>query len=138
MDILEGKRVFIVEDNINNRAIEQLLLEKHGARVGIDRWGTDAIQRLQAFAPVDIIILDLMFPNNVSGYEIFREIRALAMFDTTPIVAVSAADASVAIPMTQEFGFSGFISKPIDFERFAGQIASIIDGTPVWYTPDRF
>ncbi|MDZ4770914.1 MAG: hypothetical protein SGJ24_17450 [Chloroflexota bacterium] len=35
----------------------------------------------------DLIILDLMLSQGVSGYDIFRRIRALAEFDAIPIVA---------------------------------------------------
>jgi two-component system, chemotaxis family, sensor kinase CheA len=131
---LQGKRIFIVEDNRENRSIMQLLLEREGAQVSFERWGTDAAERLNAFAPVDIILLDLMFPNNVTGYQVFDEIRKLSAYDGVPIVAVSAAEAEVAIPKAYDRGFAGFISKPIiDYELFVRQVASILNGVPVWY-----
>lgn len=134
---LKDKRIFIVEDNIGNRAITQMLLERHGARVSTDRFGRDAIKRLKQFAPVDLVILDLMLPEGITGYDIFGEIRELAEFDNVPIVAVSAADASEALPDAQDRGFAGFISKPIDFNLFPQQIAQIINGDEVWYTDEQ-
>ena len=130
--LLKGKRIFIVEDNLNNRAIMQLLLEQQGAVVSFERWGTETLQRLQAFAPVDIILLDLMFPNNVTGYDIFDQIRTDLAFESVPIVAVSASDPSVAIPKTREKGFAGFLLKPIRNNTFAPQILSIMEGNPIW------
>ncbi|NJL60427.1 MAG: response regulator, partial [Desulfobacteraceae bacterium] len=56
MQLLNGRRIFIVEDNLANRAIEQMLLERHGAVTSLDRFGTDTLRRLEAFAPVDLII----------------------------------------------------------------------------------
>jgi DNA-binding response OmpR family regulator len=87
--------------------------------------------------PIDIILLDLMFPRGITGYDIFREIRSYSEFDSIPIVAVSAADATVAIPKAQEMGFSGFIAKPIDFYRFSVQIEHILDKQEVWDTPSQ-
>lgn len=130
--LLKSKRIFLVEDNVANRAIEQMLLEQQGARTAIDRWGMETILRLRAFMPVDIILLDLMFPNDITGYDIFAEIRDHREFDNIPIVAVSASDPSEAVAKTRELGFAGFISKPVNFDLFAQQIADILEGKPGW------
>lgn len=131
--ILLGKRIFIIEDNVANRAIAQLLLEQHGAKTAIERWGMDAVPRLREFMPVDAILLDLMFPNNITGYDVFDSIRAHEEFNAIPIVAVSASDPNSAIPLTKARGFTGFISKPINLAIFPEQIARIIEHEPVWY-----
>lgn len=131
--LLKNKRIFLVEDNIANRAIEQMLLEQHGARTAVDRWGTETITRLREFMPVDLILLDLMFPNEVSGYDVFTQIHSYQEFNHIPIVAVSASNPSEAIPRTRALGFSGFIAKPINFDQFPRQIADVLEGKPVWY-----
>ena len=135
---LDRKRIFIVEDNASNRAIVQTILERQGAIIAFDRWGRDTCKRLHDFAPVDLVILDLMFPNNITGYDIFDSIRKITEFALVPVVAVSAADPSEAIPTAQAKGFAGFISKPIDFMRFSQQIAEILDGNELWYTHQQF
>jgi len=129
---LRGKRIFIVEDKSGNLAIMKTLLEGAGALVGFDRWGHGALQRLRDFTPVDVILLDLMLPGGISGYDIFDEIRAVEAFRETPIVAVSANEPAVAIPETRARGFQGFIGKPISFNDFTSQIAQVITGDPVW------
>jgi CheY-like chemotaxis protein len=136
--ILDGKRIFVVEDNLQNRVIFKMMLISQGAWVEFDRWGRDALWRLQAFKNVDLIILDLMLRGGMSGYTIFDEIRSLPEFAQVPIIAVSAAEPAVAIPTTQEKGFSGFIAKPINDDLFPKQIARIIAGEAVWYAGDRF
>jgi CheY-like chemotaxis protein len=133
---LANKRIFMVEDNLSNKAIAQLLLEREGARVQTDRWGVDAVERLRRLLPLDIILLDLMFPGLVTGYDIFRRIREVPELDRIPVVAVSASDAPVAIATTRKMGFAGFIGKPLDFTLFPMQIQQIIEGESVWYTPD--
>jgi CheY-like chemotaxis protein len=132
--LLRNKRVFIIEDNLNNRAIVQLILEREGAYTAFERWGVHVIEQLVKFMPIDVILLDLMFPNGVTGYDVFDKIRADAQFRHIPIVAVSAADTSTAIPKTKERGFSGYISKPVDFLRLPHQILSIIKGEELWDT----
>lgn len=135
---LQGKYIFIVEDNMNNRVIYQILMARNAARVEFDRWGRDTIQRMKGFKKFDIIILDLMLPSGESGFDIHDKIRANSQFDDIPIVAVSAADPSTAIPKAQQLGFSGFISKPINDDLFPDQLARIIAGEKVWATGDGF
>ena len=92
MQLLKDKRIFIVEDNLTNRAIVQMVLERHGAQTSIDGWGTETVERMRAFAPVDIILMDLMLPDNLSGFDVASELLARPEFRHIPIVAVSAAD----------------------------------------------
>ncbi|MDQ7027529.1 MAG: response regulator [Anaerolineae bacterium] len=134
---LKNKRIFIVEDDLRNKAIAQMLLERAGATVSFDRWGLDTIAKLHHFAPADVILLDLMFRRGVTGYDIFQQIRGHQEFADIPIIAVSASDPSEAIPRTQELGFSGFIAKPVDFHGFCGQVAQSIAGEPVWQALGR-
>lgn len=129
---LSGKRIFVVEDNLENRIVIDVLLKEKGATTYFDRWGKFTIQRLRDFVPVDMILLDLMLPKGLTGYAIFDSIRECPEFAGVPVVAVSAADASEAIPKAKAKGFAGFISKPLDFVKFAEQIETILAGKAIW------
>jgi CheY-like chemotaxis protein len=132
---LEGKRIFYVEDDVKNRSLVQIILEQAGATIGFERWGKDqTLPRLRAFAPVDLILLDLMLPRGVTGYDVFDAIRAEPEFAHVPIVAISASDPSIEIPRTRARGFAGFISKPIDLQSFPTQISTLINGQQIWET----
>jgi CheY-like chemotaxis protein len=135
---LNGKHIFIVEDNLQNRIIFQMTLLKAGAQVDFDRWGRDTLHRLQNLSNVDLIILDLMLPGGISGYAIFDQIHALPQYSQVPIVAVSATEPSIGIPMTRQKGFAGFIGKPIDSTLFPHQLEQILRGEPVWYAARSF
>jgi CheY-like chemotaxis protein len=135
--LLTDKRIFVVEDQLDNRAIIRILLEENGAKVSFDRWGNDTIRLLHSFAPVDLILLDLMFPNKLTGYDIFDRIRAISEFANVPIVAVSAADPSEAIPKTKSKGFAGFIAKPVDYDLFPHQLVQVLNQESVWHIGER-
>lgn len=135
--ILKGKRIFVVEDDARNKTIVQMLLERAGAIVTCERWVPAIMQNLKAFSPVDAILLDLMLPNNTTGYDVFKQIREQQEFNNVPIIAVSASDPSEAIPRTQDLGFAGFIAKPVDFHRFAQSVAECMAGQSVWDTPSQ-
>ena len=135
MTPLKNKRIFYVEDNVPNRALVQLILEQQGATVQFERWGNslDIFRRLEKFVPVDLILLDLMFPGGVSGYDIFHEIRKHAEYRDVPIAAISASDPSIEMPKARAAGLSGFISKPINMMKFPEQISNLTLGNNVWY-----
>jgi two-component system, chemotaxis family, sensor kinase CheA len=136
--LLKDQSIFIVEDNSHNRIVFQMTLVLTGARLEFERWGRDAVQRLNNQRVVNLIILDLMLHNNVSGYDIFIEIRSIPKYDNIPIVAVSAAEPAIALPKTRQMGFSGFIAKPINDDLFPKQLARILAGEKIWYAGDRF
>jgi len=132
--LLTGKRIFIIEDNIDNRIIIQMLLEQNGAQTAFERWGGgDSIKRLHEFSPVNLILLDLMFPNQVTGYDVFDRIRGEAEFAQVPIVAVTASDPTTEIPRVRAKGFAGFIAKPVDYDSFPRQLVKILNREAVWH-----
>lgn len=136
--LLENKRIFIVEDNLQNRVVFRIILAKQGALVEFERAGEETLTRLKVFGQVDLIILDLMLAHNISGYDLFDKIRAVPKFNAVPIIAVSAAEPAVALPKARQQGFAGFIAKPIDDSLFPKQIARVIGGEQVWYGGERF
>jgi two-component system cell cycle response regulator DivK len=132
---LQGTRIFYIEDDVMNRLVVQTMLEAHGVVLNFDPWGFPEVTifKLARFRP-NLILLDLMFPNQNSGYDIFAAIRRQHTLSRIPVVAVSAADPSVEIPKARELGFAGFISKPLDIRRFPEQITTVLKGEQVWYS----
>jgi CheY-like chemotaxis protein len=135
--LLKGKSIFIVEDNAQNRIVFQMSLIRHGALIDFERWGADTIVRLRNLPKVDLIILDLMLAEGVSGFDVYDQIRTLPKYAKVPIVAVSAMDPAVAVPKVQSKGFNGFIAKPIEKNLFPFQIGSVLDGKQVWHWGKR-
>lgn len=134
---LQGKRIFITEDNSANRVVYTLVLKLSGAILEFDRWGRETLQRLKGFHP-DLIVLDLMLPRGDSGFTIFEEIRQLSDYDCVPVVAISASDPSIAAPTCRKMGFNGFIAKPIDESLLVDQLVRLIAGEEVWYLGERY
>jgi len=133
---LIGKRIYIVEDDMMNMAVNSAALRRSGATIIQDPWNTNTINELLQQLPIDIILLDLMLHHNINGYDIFDEIKAQPKLADIPIIVVSAADPTVEIPKAKEKGLAGFIGKPIRPYWFAKQIVSCMNGEPVWYVQD--
>jgi CheY-like chemotaxis protein len=130
--LLAGKRILIVEDNVGNWVIANMLLERAGAKVFFERWGTRTIEVAESVCPLDCIVLDLMFPRGISGYDIFERFKQCPRLSSIPVVLVTAADAVAEMPKARGLGFSGFIGKPVSFMDFSRQIADVISGEKIW------
>lgn len=131
---LDGKTIFVVEDDAANLAVISVLLKHHGASVAYDRWGKSTVENMKRVREIDMVLLDLMFPGGVSGYKVFDEIRSEPGFAQIPIVAVTASDPCVELPRVQKKGFSGFITKPVQRHIFPQQLEAILAGNKVWMT----
>ena len=130
--MLEGKRIFLLEDDVNNLAIIMSILKRNRALVLYDTWGTATVKKIRKHLPLDLILLDLMLPGGVSGYDVFQEIKQVNELVHIPVVAVTAADPSVEMPKARDLGFSGYISKPVRNRTFPVALVHIIEGEPVW------
>ena len=137
--LLQDKRILIVEDDPYNASLIQMLLEREGAYVIRGHWtGDDFDECLKKNADnLHLIMLDLMLPDNVSGYDILKQIRAMPSVADIPVVAVSASDPMITIPRVREAGFNGFIAKPLNFEQFKKDIHHLIEGGEVWVLSDE-
>jgi CheY-like chemotaxis protein len=130
--VLEHKRIFIVEDDVCNMAVYSVALSNNGAAVIQDPWNATTIELIKRTLPVDIILLDLMLRRGVSGYDIFDKIKADPKLVNIPVMAVSASDPEIEIPKAKSKGFSGFIGKPISLHDFPIQVAACIKGENLW------
>lgn len=130
--LLAGKRIFVIEDDSFNLGIISSILQQHGAEISFDAWGIGTVRRLQLFQPVDAILFDLHLPNGVSGYDVYEEIRKVNDLSSAKMVIVSASDPDREMKLARQKGFAGFIGKPIRFNTFPRQIATILNGEQVW------
>lgn len=128
----EEASVVVVEDNFQNFVLITRLLAYLGVRNC--EWkasGWQVLEFTEALQQVDLILMDIFLPE-ADGYQALDTLRGHSRFEDTLIVAVTA-DASVEnMQRAREAGFDGFIGKPLDPDRFPGQIRRILQGEAVW------
>jgi CheY-like chemotaxis protein len=131
---LEGRRIFVVEDDIMNVGVFHTCLSRQGARVFQDILGYGIVQHIVESLPIDLIVLDIQLRRGNNGWAIFEELKSDPQLDQIPVVAVTALDPETEILMARKLGFSGYLSKPIDAIEFPFQIARILKGESIWLT----
>ena len=130
--MLSGKRIFLLEDDVNSLAIIMSMVKRNNAAVFYDTWGIATVEKMKKHLPLDLVITDLHLPAGISGYDVFAKIKKVPEFVDIPIVLVTGADARIEIPKARSLGFAGYISKPVRNRTFAFGLAQILKGEPVW------
>lgn len=132
MHLLDDRKIFILEDDVNNLAVISSMLRRYGATIFFDSWGVETAQTIKAFLPIDIILLDIHLPGGVTGYDVYDAIQQVPELAGIPIVAVTASDPDREMQKAREKGFKGYISKPIRTKSFIKSLLAILDGEEVW------
>ncbi|MFW5691195.1 MAG: response regulator [Chloroflexota bacterium] len=132
MQLLAGKKIFILEDDVNNLAVITSMLRRYGATIFFDSWGVETAQTIRAFLPIDVILLDIHLPGGVSGYDVYDAIKEIPELSGIPVVAVTASDPDREMRKAREKGFTGYISKPIRTKSFIKSILAVCNGEEVW------
>ena len=114
--VLKGKKVLIVDDDIRNIFALSSVLEWHDMLICPAETGRDAIAILNAQPQIDIVLMDIMMPE-MDGYETIRAIRKMPRFKSLPIIAVTAKAMKGDREKCIEAGAWDYLSKPVDPEQ---------------------
>ena len=107
------KKVLIVEDYADVRAIMKILVRRYGYDVVEARDGYEAILKAKEFNP-DLILMDLAMPV-MDGVTATKLLRSLEEFSQTPIVALTAYGDTWRNEAIRA-GINQVVCKPLDFD----------------------
>jgi CheY-like chemotaxis protein len=122
----ERKRLLVVDDVPQNRAMLLDLLQDAGFIVAAATNGLECLVLLDSFKP-DLILMDVMMPV-MDGNETTRRIRHLPGWSDVPIVAVTASAGREDEHRSRDAGANAFLAKPIDHDallRTVGELLSL-------------
>ncbi|WP_010583405.1 HAMP domain-containing protein [Schlesneria paludicola] len=114
--ILDGRKVLIVDDDMRNIFALSTVLEEYNMIIRSADNGRDAISILEEDSGIDIVLMDIMMPE-MDGMETMREIRKIPRLKNLPIVAVTAKAMKGDREKCMEAGAWDYLSKPVDPER---------------------
>ena len=128
-EILQGRKVLLVEDNDLNAEIAEAILERSGLKTERVEDGIQCVNRIMEMpaGTYDIILMDIQLPK-MDGYKATQTIRHLPDKDKAciPIIAMTAnafeEDKRAAIAA----GMNGHIAKPIQVDKLFSTLAEVL------------
>jgi CheY-like chemotaxis protein len=102
--------VLVIDDDLDLRAtVRDILEEEGGFSVETASNGREALERLDAGPPPDLILLDLVMPV-MNGWAFMAELKARPTLAPIPVVAISGSGDNVlnSAPVC-----AGYLSKPV-------------------------
>jgi two-component system response regulator MprA len=117
-------RILLADDSETILLLLRTRLEMEGHEVETAADGQEVVDRVDASAPPDLLLLDAMMPRK-SGIDALRELRAAG--DDTPALIVSAHQGEMDAASQAGLAIDGFVTKPIDFEELFALIAELTD-----------
>jgi CheY-like chemotaxis protein len=133
--------ILIVEDDEGHAILIRENLEAAGVPNRIEHF-TDGQAVLDFFArrpptPNEsyIVLLDIRMPK-VDGIEVLRRMRADPQLRLLPIIMLTTTDDVRDVQRCHQLGCSGYIQKPVDYEKFAEAIRRIGLFVPLLLVPE--
>jgi CheY-like chemotaxis protein len=112
-DVLAGRQVLIVDDDLRNIFALSSVLERHRMTVLFAENGREGIEALEKNGQVDIVLMDVMMPE-MDGYDTTRAIRRSGRFTELPIISLTAKAMKGDREKCIAAGASDYITKPVD------------------------
>jgi CheY-like chemotaxis protein len=127
--VLDGLRVVVVDDDVNNLDLLEIIFEQHQAEVKTAGSVDEAIEVIEEWKP-DILISDISMPNK-DGYSLIRSIRIkeAEVGGFLPAVAVTGGVLPENRSLAFNSGFQMFILKPFDSEELVTVVAKLTGRT---------
>lgn len=118
--------ILYVEDDPSSASLVRRVLGAEGFVVEVVTDGMSALETAQHVQPV-LILMDINIAG-LDGYEVTTRLRTYNHLQDVPIVAVTAAAMRGDRERALIAGCSGYISKPINVDRFPDQVRAFLSG----------
>jgi PAS domain S-box-containing protein len=128
-EYLNGRRVFIVDDNPTNLEILSHVLQHVNMKVVVIDKAEETIpviiSHFRKNKPFDIGIIDIQMPE-FSGYDLAKEIRKLdSPISQVPLLAFTSSTVSRSKTF-KDAGFNGFLPKPIQRKKLLKMVTHLL------------
>jgi two-component system cell cycle response regulator len=118
-------RILVVDDLEANRRLLQAKLTAAYYDVIFAQRGEEAVQLAKRARP-DLILLDVMMPGGIDGYEACRRLKAQSETSHIPVVILTTLDDRDNKVRGLQAGAEEFLTKPIDDVQLMARVKSLL------------
>jgi two-component system OmpR family response regulator len=119
---MPGHHLLVVDDEDNLRSMLAAALQHHGFTVTTARDGREALDLMPGVRP-DLVLLDVMMPE-VDGFEVCRRLRAEG--DRTPVLFLTARDATEDKVRGLTLGADDYLQKPFSLDELVARVHAVL------------
>lgn len=119
---LEGLRVLVIEDEVDNRKVVAAALQKCSAEVQCVGTAAAAFDRIASWHP-HVLVCDIALPD-LDGCSFLEQLRT-QHGDVTPALALTVLGRPGERARIKAAGFQGFRQKPIDLVDLTHEVARL-------------
>jgi len=116
-------RVLVAEDERKVANFIRQGLEEEGHTVEVAEDGADALDRLLASLPYDLVVLDVMLPRR-DGFSVLKALRDKRV--STPVLLLTARDAVADKVAGLDLGADDYLTKPFAFDEFLARVRALL------------
>ena len=116
-------QILIVEDEAHLARGLAFNLESEGFRVETFERGEEALERLRADEPVDLVVLDVMLPG-ISGFDVLERLRADE--NSVPVLLLTALDTETDIVRGLDTGADDYLTKPFSLPVLLARVRTLL------------
>lgn len=121
---MPAARILYIEDKVDNRLLVKRVLMAEDIEVLEAANAEDGIEMARHHLP-DLILMDINMPGK-DGYTATNDIRQIATLNSVPVIALTANVMKGDKERSLDAGCDGYIPKPIDVDRFPGEVLNFI------------
>ena len=110
-----GKKVLIIDDDVDVQKINEKVFRNIGAIVKVATNGTDGVRKFFLEKP-DLVITDIMMPE-MDGLTAMRAIREQPEWRKLPIIALTAKAMKNDQEQALAAGANDYMAKPLDVDQ---------------------
>ncbi|MBW2568214.1 MAG: response regulator [Deltaproteobacteria bacterium] len=128
-----GKKVLIVDDDVDVRTFVSSVVENNGYTPIIALNGEEAMNKIREEKP-DVITLDILMPKE-SGIKMYREVKTNSEFSAIPVIILSGIAQRTFIRSQKALAEDGgqdipepevYLEKPVEPEELAAILKKVL------------
>lgn len=113
--------ILIVDDQPDNLRILLTFLKKQGFDILVAQDGNESL-KIAEYAHPDLILLDVMMPGGLSGFEVCKQLKSQETTQNIPVIFMTALTDTVNKIKGFELGADDYITKPFQQEELLARV----------------